>query len=465
MYSIKRVLLFSILLLIFIINGLAAYFSYQDARHEVDELFDAQLAQSAKVLRWILSKEIRNRVNAEQPALIYKGWEEMHGEKSAFGHKYENKIAFQVWSKLGGLIVRSESAPGIELGNTEEGFSEIMIDSHQWHVFSVFDEQNQVWLEIAEQDDIRSELSNKIAVSVVSPILLMLPVLSVLILLIVNWAFRPLQSLSDDIKTRGSENLAPLLENGLSKEVLPIAQALNQMFQKIKLSFENEKRFIAKASHELRTPLTVIKLHTQNAQFAESDDARKASLNKVVSGIERSERLVQQMLDQSKIDGLRPELTHFDLLSLCQNQLADLALLALENEQSLSFEYDERQVFEVESNELFVEMILRNLVDNAIRYAGSKAEIRVCLRREQKGILIEIQDNGPGIKAELLAEIGEAFSKGEGENHEGAGLGLYIVKNACELLDIEFLMKAQEGHGFNASLLIKNDGRLDHELS
>lgn len=399
----------------------AAWFSHVEARQEVDKLFDAQLAQSAQVLLGTARHELHERSERRERG---------DGEIPV-AHDYEQKLAFQIWDESG-LLLRSETAPASALADAAPGYSDVIIDSQPWRVLTRWDRRHRVMIQVAEPQAGREKLARHIALKMLLPTLLALPVLAALIWFAVGAGLAPLQRLKSEVRQRTAERLEPVVMAGVPDEVRPLVQALNELFARLEYAFEGERRFTADAAHELRTPLAALKTQVQVALRATDGGERQTALENVLRGVDRATHLLEQLLTLARVDPDVASTAHesVNLRSLVTNALMELAPLAHTKQIELSLE--EGPVGCVDGNPAQLALLLRNLLDNAVRYTPAGGGVSVAIHTGD-GVAIEILDTGPGISEDERSRVLERFYRVPGSDAEGSGLGLSIARRIAEL--------------------------------
>lgn len=427
--SIRRRLLGALLGAVSVAWALAAVTSYLDIHHEVEELFDAQLAQSAKLLLAISPHELKEQI-------LLGGVPEVSDldlSKYSYGHEYEHKVAFQIWILPDRLAVRSSSAPREPLSHQQNGYTDTHIDNQHWRVFSIVDSKNSIMVQLSERADIREELTDAIAFRMMQPVLVLLPLLALLIWYGVGYAMRPLDRLASEIRSRAPSQLHPIDHREVPVEARPIVDSMNGLFSRLAQAFENERRFTADASHELRTPLAGLKTQAQVALQANDPEIQRTALRQVVAGVDQATHMVQQLLTLARLD---PETDligagKVELCELATDVLADIAFMALEKNLDLSLADPCRGRVAGSRNALAI--LLRNLVDNAIRYTPDNGAVQVQIETTESGVLLRVLDSGPGIPPEEHERVFERFYRRLGTQASGSGLGLSIVGRIAEL--------------------------------
>ena len=394
-----------------------ALFTYFDARHEIGEMLDAQLAQSAGLIAAQLEHEI----------------EDDHDEAAPRQYKYARKIAFQVWDRKGRLVLRSAGAPETRLQSQSEGYGDAMIGGKRWRVFSRWDEHRHYVVQVAERYEFRDGLAQSVASHLLHPLYFALPALALLVWLAVGAGLAPLAGVAREVARRDPDNLAPLDAGRSPREVLPLVAALNALFGRLKDSLEQERRFTADAAHELRTPLAAVKTQAQVALGARDEAERIRALENVVAGADRAARLTEQLLMLARLDpqtALPPGQT-VDLTALAQQGIAEMAPAAAAKGIELGLTPD--GAARIPGDAVLLAVRLRNLLDNAVRYTPSGGQVEVSLRRTDMGLSLAVVDTGPGIPEGERARMFDRFHRVLGTGGEGSGLGLSIVKRIADL--------------------------------
>jgi two-component system sensor histidine kinase QseC len=398
--------------------GIAAWLSHIETRREVDKLFDAQLAQSAQVLLGTAGHELHERMehgNDEPPPL----------------HEYEQKIAFQIWFGST-LLLRSALAPQESLAGSASGYSNTKIAGQPWRVLTRHDERHGFMIQVAEPLTERERLARHIALRMFLPSLAALPLLALAIWAAVSAGLLPLRRLKAEVARREVDRLDPLSMQGVPDEVAPLAAALNDLFSRLERAFETERRFTADAAHELRTPLAALKIQAQVALRAAEDEARTNALKNVIHGVDRTTHLVEQLLTLARVDPDAAATHHVpvDLHTLAAASLADIAPMAQARHIELALENDAPCI--IPGNAAQLSVLLRNLLDNAIRYTPEGGQVTVALL-DQAHPTLEVRDTGPGIPEAERSRVLERFYRVTGNAAEGSGLGLSIVRRIAEL--------------------------------
>ncbi|HET9463206.1 MAG TPA: ATP-binding protein [Thiobacillus sp.] len=457
MHSIRSRTLVLVLGLLGVSLAVISWISYRDAQHEIEELFDAQLAQTARLLEGMVSRDMTPSARESLQLALNQAAGTL--AEAMPGHRYESKLAFQVFDGNAEVVLQSASAPagllerllaarqpnlsgpttigaaGLPAGLSDElvGYHEIPIDVHSWRVFVLHDVRDEFWIVVGEREDVRGELVHKIALRSLAPDFIGLPLLALLVWLAIGWSLTPLKQMANLIKARNPDKLAPLVIAGLPRELEPMAAALNRLLQQLNALLEREKRFLADAAHELRTPLAVLRIHAQNAAGAPDPADRAEALRQMLHGVDRATRLAEQLLTLARLEpnAARLKLNELDLHAFVRNELAELTPLALERGLELALSADDTGDYRLQADATSLGVLLQNLVTNAIQYTPEGGRIQVLLKEAPDKVELHVQDSGPGVPKAMRAKLFERFFR-EGVG-SGAGLGLSIVQRIVEL--------------------------------
>lgn len=391
-------------------------FSYIDAHHEVDEMFDAQLAQAAHTL------------------LALAGESEGHDieDLGSVAHKYQRSLRFQIWRADGKLLLRSHHAPTAPLNETE-GFSETRNADGHWRHFSQWNRDHSLQVQVSENHHVRDELIGHIAWRLLLPALFGLPLIGLWVWVATRRGLGSLDGIARQIASREPGQLQPLVPATAPEEIRPMLDALNGLFQRVEQALEAERRFTADAAHELRTPLAALQAQLQVALRARDGEERERSLSQMQSGLVRASHLVDQMLQLARLDpesGL-PAPEAVDLARLAESVCADLGAEILA--RNLDFDLDSAPDCVVTGQAEWLRVLVRNLVDNAVRYTPAGGRIRISLLSQAGKCILRVMDSGPGIPAAERESVLRRFHRLNPSGEPGSGLGLAIVLRIADL--------------------------------
>lgn len=438
--SLKQRLLALVLAAITLVWIGAAAFTYFDAREELGEVLDAHLAQAATLLVVQASHDL----------------DEIETEHAPLPHKYSQRVAFQVWEDGQHLGLHSANAPQQPLTNAESGFSDSVVDGHRWRVFSSWDSAGKLLIHVAERADVRDKLARGIAGNLLLPLLISLPLLAILLWIAVARGLLPLVTLTREVERREPENLAPLDASSAPREVMPLIARLNRLFERIAASLQKERRFTADAAHELRTPIAAIKAQAQVSRAATTAAERSHALDNAILGCDRAAQLITQLLTLARVDALDSSVTEAcQIRSIAAEAIALLAPSALQ--KGVQLELLEGDEATVHGNPELLRVLLRNLLDNAIRHSPPETLVQVNISHEQGTVCLSVSDNGPGITEQERARVLERFYRPLGTLASGSGLGLSIVKRIAEVHNAALqILPVKEGKGLLVKVCFKS---------
>jgi two-component system sensor histidine kinase QseC len=239
--------------------------------------------------------------------------------------------------------------------------------------------------------------------------------------------------LAREVSSREPTRLEALILENTPREVWPLIEQINGLFARIRTSMENERRFTADASHELRTPIAAIRAQAQVARELDDPTERRDTLNKVLLGCDRATHLIEQLLTLARLETGKwtLPLQTLNLKQLAQSSLAELGGFA--HQRGVDLELTGEEASPVHGNDLLLKVLIRNLVDNAIRYSPNPGQVRVNIAQENEGIRLTVTDQGPGIPQEERQRVLDRFYRGDGNTQSGSGLGLSIVCRIAEM--------------------------------
>ncbi|CAK0781150.1 two-component system, OmpR family, sensor histidine kinase QseC [Gammaproteobacteria bacterium] len=420
----------------------AAALSYVDAHHEIDEIFDAQLAQFAKTLA--------QRSSSLPADAVEDDVDHEDDIESILDHPYERHLAYQVWDKQGQLLAHSPIAETLK-PPLATGFGDRYWQGQGWRVFDYQDMAHGLRVQVGEKHEARSELATHIAAKLLWPLGVALPVLSILIWFGVGQGLTRLDRLRNEVVNQAPDRLEPMDVGQTPTEIRPLVEALNTLLARVADTLDNERRFTADAAHELRTPLAGLKIQTQVALRTEAIP-RQMALENILKGIDRASHLVDQLLTLARLDPQRGiARVSLDLDSLVRQSAADMATMALEKGVGIAMEENDEPVV-LEGDPVLLSILLRNLVDNAVRYTPSGGRVWLETAKESGKILLTVVDTGPGITAEDRMRVFDRFYRVLGSGESGSGLGLSIVKRVAELHQARVAVTDSPGGGTRFSV-------------
>ena len=311
-----------------------------------------------------------------------------------------------------------------------EGFASTDTREGPWRVYTHVTEEGHV--QVGQALAARDALARNLSISVLMPMLLLIPLLAVVVAWALKRGLRPLDETSHRVGHRDAARLDPLPVERVPAELLPLVEQINGLLGRLQGSLDAQRRFLADAAHELRSPVAALALQVQLAERAEAPQARTAALRELSRGVERARRLVQQLMDFARVDpGIAmPAFAPVNLAQLAREVVGVYAARAEGQDVDLGAEAPPAaQVF---GNEAELRSLLENLVDNALRYAPAATPVTVSVRESGGTIELAVVDAGRGIPNAERARVFERFHRVAGDTTSGTGLGLAIAKAIVE---------------------------------
>jgi two-component system sensor histidine kinase QseC len=407
------------------------------ARHEINELFDTQQIRLAQQVASILPPPDFG------PAQLKSAGEATRGEADL------SDLSVAVWAADGTPLLSDREGAELPFSAGAYGFVDMTIDGEQWRTYYLPSEDRTRLIAVGLKTHERDEVLHGLLWSELLPWLLTLPLLIVVIAGSVRRALQPVRALAHDVEVRGAEDLRPVHAEGVPAELQPLVAALNRLFRRIGSALENERRLTADAAHELRTPLAALRAQWEAAQAAKDDDARRRAFEQVGTGIDRLGHLVAQLLTLAGAESATAStLTQAvawphvvgsalsDCLPLMDRRGAEVEVHWPEGAAGQS----PAPPLPLMGDEALLATMLRNLIDNALRYAPPGTHVHVRFAPDR----IVVEDEGPGIAPEQMAHLGDRFHRPAGQAETGSGLGVSIVRRIAALhgLDVRFVNRA-----------------------
>ena len=452
-FSLHKRLLFSLLLVLSLLWLLIAIWLYLEAEHEVEELFDVNLTQTSSVLLtlipYIKTAHDHNKTQFNTQTLTQQILDkDSMGELGLF-------VKFLIHDGNKNIISQSQDIPS-QVINAPSGLVDYNIFGKKWRVYTLYIASSDLYIRTTEPYVHRNNLLLEILFTVLMPLLLGFVIMSTLVWFVVNQSLSSLKHITHDIAKRDPNYLKPVTKQNIPIEIKPLLDALNKLFRRLEGAFENERRFTADAAHELRTPLAGIKIQTTVASRAVDEQQRQQALDNINTGVDRATHLVEQLLILARVDTQEKlAMQHFDIIALCIQLISDFTAIAHKKNIDLGLEthYDRHEIL---ANADALAILLRNLIDNAIRYTPENGKITVIIEIQSQNILLAVEDNGIGIKKEQQQQMLERFKRGNHINIKGSGLGLSIVQRIVKLHQCQLLLeKGKNGQGLRVSVILK----------
>ncbi|BEN60760.1 two-component sensor histidine kinase [Serratia marcescens] len=444
----RLILIFSLLALL--TWSTASVVAWVMSRNTINEVFDTQQMLFAKRLA---TANLGDLLADESARSLPKTKKLVHHGKR--GEQDDDALAFAIFDRQGKMLLNDgENGADFLFDGEREGFTdgESKGDDDSWRLVWLTSPDGRYRIVVGQEWDYRRDMALGMVTGQLVPWLATLPVLMLLIALMVGRELRPLRAVAAGLRRRAPDDATPLDARQVPTEVRPLVDALNALFARINALLVRERRFTSDAAHELRSPLAALRVQTEVVQLA-GDDApmREHALDNLTVGIDRATRLVDQLLTLSRLDSLS------DLAELAPIDWNDLLTMTLAEQDrqahaaGVTLRYEHRGTPPPRQGEtLLLSLLLRNLLDNAVRYTPQGGVVTVTLSERS----LTVEDDGPGVTAEHLARLGERFYRPPGQEQTGSGLGLSIVQRIAGLHGLQISFANRSAGGFVARLAL-----------
>jgi signal transduction histidine kinase len=425
--SIRARLLIALLALVAGTSLLAGTLTYRRVLAETSTLFDYQLRQMALSLRSQVPMAPRLELPPDQA---------------------DADFVIQIWDLYGARVYLSR--PGLPLINaTALGYADVRVNGEPWRTYGL-QTLNGV-IQIAQPVRVREVLARGAALRVVIPLLLLLPLLGAAIVGVVGNGLRPLRRVAGEVQRRGVDSLTPIATTRLPREIMPLVNELNRLLVRLHAAFRTQRAFIADAAHELRSPLTAVRLELQLLDRAPDDAARRQARANLGAAVERAIHLVEQLLTLARSEprDAAGELSRVSLEQAAADGIADAHTLAMTRDIDLSVE---AEAVTVQGDRDALRTLVRNLVDNAVRYTPMGGRVRVRTLNGSAGATLEVADSGPGIPPADRERAFDRFYRRASAPEGGSGLGLAIVKAIADRHGAEVGLDDAPGGGLRVTV-------------
>lgn len=424
--SIQLKLSLALSLAIVFIAILAGIFSFASAFDEAQELQDDSLRQVAAL------------------------FDRQHLPAAQSSNDEDTRVIVQYLSddKQGS---RPKSAGGASLripNSVFDGLHTLKLgdDSYRVMVKSLTQTQRIV---VAQETSVRDEIARGSALRTLLPFLILLPVLLLLVAQLVRKMFRPIALLSKEVDQRSEQELHALEVTNLPTELRPFVVAMNRLLARVVQAMDAQQRFVADAAHELRSPLTAMSLQVERLADADMSSQARERLETLQKGIERGRKLLDQLLRLAQAQSVSESLqSQISVQAIYRRVLEDLLPLAEAKHIDIGVEGGEDAQVWVREWDLMT--LVKNLIDNAIRYTPAGGRIDLSVSTVAGAALLQVQDSGPGIAKTERERVFDPFYRILGRDQIGSGLGLSIVQTIAQRMGAQVSLsysdeKAQSG--------------------
>jgi len=409
------------------------------AWQETNDVFDDALEESGHMIMAATTDW------NERGLLLRPGLESRPGRKVDM--QYQIVADGRVVQRTGG----APAQPFVRDFDEQDGFADVRNNGDLWRVFVVRDAARSVEVQVGQQQSKRFDILEELAESLWLPVMGFLLLLALVCWLLTGRILKPLRQTAATIAAKTPHDLTQVATAGQAREVLPIVQALNGVLGRLEAALQAERRFTADAAHELRTPLAGLHMHVQLLQRQHPELA--TPFQKLRHDIARTTGLVDSLLTLARLDPLaREQLVRqpVPLPALLERLVGAHAQEAAGRGIRIAVHCE---LDNVEADPQMLDIVLRNLLDNALRYCPDGSRIAIDARQHGGFDRIAVRDNGPGVDAASRARLSERFFRVLGQGQPGSGLGLSIVRRIADLHGIALAFgTGLDGRGLGVTL-------------
>ncbi|MFZ6657475.1 ATP-binding protein [Undibacterium sp. TJN19] len=385
--------------------------SFHAAIGEADKLFDYHMQQMALALQDNDFEQV--------------DWRTMPGiESNGFD------FVVQVWGGDGNRVYQSRQYRFLPK-QAALGFSTVTLDNGEWRIYAV--KENKRVVQVAQKIDTRRERAISFALSTLWPVI---PV-SILLFCAAWWGvssvLAPLNRIGSDLANRNANSVEPVSADGVPSEVSLLVTELNSLLSRMGLALQAQQRFVADAAHELRSPITALRLQVQNLGRVKDEVTHEQAVSRLLGGVDRASRLVEQLLALARQDPSSQAASGFAMTSLgnCIEQaISDVTPFA--QSRNISLVASISPAAEILADGEGLRVMIRNLLDNAVRYISEAGRVEVRLVADADSVCLSIQDSGEGVPLAERGRIFDRFYRVAGSDKSGSGLGLAIAKTIAD---------------------------------
>jgi two-component system OmpR family sensor kinase len=420
-HSLRGRLLWFLLAAITMAAVAQAMIAYSSALNDADQIFDYHMQQMAMSLRSNAPMAATGNTDPNDPG--------------------NDEMVVQVWTPDGIQVFRSLSRAELPQ-RAVLGFSNVRANGTTYRVFSA--QTATQTIQIAQDLSVRKRMAGTLALRTVGPIALMAPVLMLVVWWVVSGSLAPVARVQRQLASRKADDLSEVSDADLPDEVRPLVQELNLLFKRVGTAFEAQQNFVADAAHELRTPLAALKLQILSLARADCSEARDVAIGRLSAGVERASRLVEQLLVLARTEAADAKLEPVSLTDLAKRAVGDMAGGAQARNIDLGLEQADEATVQGQGDALVI--LLRNLVDNAVKYTPAGGTVDVSVLGGPAPRLV-VEDSGPGIPPEERERVFHRFYRVPGSEAQGSGLGLAIIRAIAERHGAKLALDASERLG------------------
>ena len=471
-FSIKRFLSLCLLLLVTITIVIMGGLNFYQIRQQNEKLFRMQMINSARVVDALITMNLKDKSLQKLSKLLQSTTSNtisnvqtnLTPQRVEFSNTYKDSFAFQVYNPEDDMVVlRSSGAPDKPIMLDKEGFSNLAIQGRKfndnWYVFSMNSHYKPYRIVVLVNTQFKEKTFLNNFWSAIWDLLILYALLAMATVFIVQVALSPLAKIRQALAARDPRKLEAIEVRKTPVEIIPLLDELNHLFRRVNKVLEREKRFTGDAAHELKTPLSALKTQAEVALNLDDIDEVKQKIKNIIHSTNHYFRIIEQLLILTRLEPTQalPDLERFDLNMILETWAIELAPIAIDKEIELEFIAHGKPLF-IQGSKTFIGILVRNLLDNAIRYTPSGGMVTLISSQRDGYARVRVIDTGIGVSEEKLKRIFDRFYRETGNSESGSGLGLSIVKEIVRLHQGRITAKqGKQGKGLEMDVLFKLD--------
>jgi two-component system, OmpR family, sensor kinase len=413
----------------------AGIFSFTAAFIEANELQDDQLRQVAALIdQQIISPTLQMT-------------------ESEYNNLHIDSEARLIIQELSAAAV-NQNTPNLVLPTTlPDGLQTLRIHNNRWRVY-VKTLHSGHRIALAQDTALRDEIARDGALRTVLPFIILIPILIGITSILIRRMLQPIRQLASSVDHRSDQELGALTATEVPDEIQPFIDAINRLLLRVARSVEIQRRFVADAAHELRSPLTALSLQAEGLATSEMPLESKQRVHKLHAGLKRSRLLLEQLLALARAQDQQKNRTT-SLLSMQKifRQVLE-SLMPLAEAKNIDIGVLNSTDITINANETEVMTLVKNLIDNAIRYTPENGQVDIDVAQQDQYVVITVQDSGPGIPLDEQTRVFDPFYRVLGNEAIGSGLGLSIVQTIIERMNGFITLENRDEQGGVAGLKV-----------
>ena len=463
--SLRSFLTFNLLLSVGFVSLIAisgnVFFKYRDVKPHLD----AQLSLASLNMGALLNEynepedllKLQNRIN-HIPAQIKNIHSDSH-DMDMIMESALKSVQFQIWNDQDEKILSSPGSPEVALNRTD-GFHYVTNDGIEWRTFTMPIPETKKYIVAFQRRDIRTGFERQVIYDSILIIGLTFALLTIAVWLIINRGLQGLDQAATELRERDPANLEPLQLETTPTELEPLVDAINQLFKKLEDALERERRFAGDAAHEMKTPISAIKTLSQTLKNVNDPQKVTEIADNIIIGVDRATHIIDQLLTLSRTvpDAMQSTAQQLNLSSVAAETIAELTPRALESKKTIALQCKDN--IQTHASKTAVQIILRNLLDNAINYTPDGTSIKVIISQNPNQTVLTVEDNGGGVEPQHLGHLTKRFYRIYGNDVNGSGLGLNIIDKLINLyggeISIDNALSTNDQMGLTVKLTLPN---------